>query len=66
MESVNEPETWGRLTTSGSLKARLIMLENAISKIIQEVQQEKREVQQLSSEKQTLEDVLTQKSIELK
>eukprot|EP00344_Euplotes_crassus_P010786 CAMPEP_0197003884 /NCGR_PEP_ID=MMETSP1380-20130617/15433_1 /TAXON_ID=5936 /ORGANISM="Euplotes crassus, Strain CT5" /LENGTH=111 /DNA_ID=CAMNT_0042422501 /DNA_START=70 /DNA_END=405 /DNA_ORIENTATION=+ len=45
---------------------KLNALENAMAKIIEEIKFQKREVQQLRSEKETLEKVLESKAIEVK
>ncbi|CAI2384287.1 unnamed protein product [Moneuplotes crassus] len=59
-------ETSGKVSMSGSLKMKLNALENAMAKIIEEIKFQKREVQQLRSEKETLEKVLESKAIEVK
>ena len=67
MESKNGYlETCGNVTTSGSLKQKLILLENAINRINEEIQFQKKEVQVLTSEKATLEQVLEQKAKDVK
>ena len=59
-------ETCGKISISGSLKMKLNMLENAMNKIIEDINFQKREVQVLRSEKDTLETVLEQKALEVK
>ena len=59
-------ETCGKVSISGSLKLKVAVLENAIMKIHEEIKFQKREVQVLASEKETLEKVLEQKAMEVK
>ena len=59
-------ETCGMVNISGSLKVKILLLENAIAKVRDEVKFQKKEVQILQSEKDTLEKVLEQKSIDLR
>ena len=61
MESATS-ETCGKISMSGSLKMKLNVLENAVSKINEEINFQKREVQVLKSEKETLETILDQKA----
>ena len=62
----NNLESCGKISVSGSLKMKLNMLENAMHKIIEDINFQKREVQILKSEKDTLETVLEQKALEVK
>lgn len=59
-------ETLGKVSISGSLKHKLTLLESSISRILEEIHFQKREVSQLNSEKDTLEKVLEQKAAEVK
>ena len=53
-------------TSSASLKAQLLQLENMIHTITEEIYFQKKEVQILKSEKETLEEVLTRKAMDVK
>ena len=64
MESDNM-YTMGSQSTA-SLKAQLIKLENLIHSITEEINFQKKEVQILRSEKDTLEDALNRKAAEVK
>ena len=67
MDSMNgDMETCGKIDVSGSLKHKLNLLENAIGRITNEIKFQKREVEILTSEKSTLEQVLDQKAKEVK
>ena len=63
-------ETDGFTTTgnnsSSSIKAKLLSLENHMNSIIEEINFQKREVQILRSEKETLEEVLSRKAQDMK
>ena len=52
--------------SSASLKAKLLQLENLMHSITEEINFQKKEVQILRSEKDTLEDVLNRKAGEVK
>ena len=52
--------------SSASLKAKLLQLENMMHSITEEINFQKKEVQILRSEKDTLEDVLNRKAAEVK
>ena len=67
MESTGgSKETCGMINVSGSLKKKLLLLENAIARIRDEIKFQKKEAQILKSEKDTLESVLEQKAIEMR
>ena len=63
-----EPETISAPGTnsSSSIKAKLLALENHMNSIIEEINFQKREVQILRSEKETLEEVLSRKADDMK
>ncbi|CAI2384249.1 unnamed protein product [Moneuplotes crassus] len=52
--------------SSSSLKSKILQLENHMGNIIEEINLQKREVQMLRSEKETLEEVLTRKAEDMK
>ena len=64
MESENFAPTGGQ--TSSSIKAKLLQLENHMNSIIEEINFQKKEVQILRSEKETLEEVLSRKAQDMK
>ena len=57
-------ETSGKISISGSLKYKLNLLENAVTRIKEDIQFQKKEVSMLKSEKEQMEKVLEQKAIE--
>mmetsp|Transcript_8010 Transcript_8010/g.9131 ORF Transcript_8010/g.9131 Transcript_8010/m.9131 type:complete len:130 (+) Transcript_8010:6-395(+) len=52
--------------SSSSIKAKLLQLENHMNSILEEINFQKREVQILKSEKETLEEVLGRKATDMK